>query len=560
MLLLFIGLYIQLFDNEIRLNKDGSLNITEKILVNFEGGYHHGIYRIIPIELRGMTNNYSLGFDVNQILMDGEEVSVKQTKNRYRGGTDLSLRIGDPNKLITGIHLYTIKYSVALGVRYFKDWDELYWNVTGNRWEFRIDSSICTVIFPSPIKLSEKDIRIFVGSYGSKETIKSYILTFDSLSFVTGSLYPGYGTTLAIRFPKGYLTSPPFLTNFFLNLKNYLGLTFAILLPLTSFIFLFKKWLKEGKDLPTGTISVKYKPPENLTAAEAGTILDQKVDMADITSILFDLARMGYLSIEEIQTEKFLFLKNKDYKIKILKDIDLNEKKHLRTFLKGLKEKGGEEFLLSKLKGEFYIYVDSIREELYKLAKEENYFYGNPIEVRMRYLGIGSSSVIIGFMGMIFSSILSIPVIPGIMGGIVISGLITICFAPIMPKRTSKGRELLIDILGFREFLIRVEKERLKKMLDQNPTIFFDFLSYAIALGVVDEWAEKFREFELMPPTWYKTYGVYGPIKITHISHSIGDSISAFSAASSSPRGSSSGFGGGGFSGGGSGGGGGGGW
>jgi len=132
-----------------------------------------------------------------------------------------------------------------------------------------------------------------------------------------------------------------------------------------------------------------------------------------------------------------------------------------------------------------------------------------------------------------------------------------------MPKRTYKGREVLTDILGFKEFLIRVEKERLKRMLEQNPTIFFDFLSYAIALGVVNQWAQRFSGLEIEQPGWYSAYGLHGPIMASHITGSIGDSIGAFSAVTSPPRGSSSGFsggGGGGFSGGGGGGGGGGGW
>jgi uncharacterized membrane protein len=155
--------------------------------------------------------------------------------------------------------------------------------------------------------------------------------------------------------------------------------------------------------------------------------------------------------------------------------------------------------------------------------------------------------------------------VAGLTFGIALSGLIALCFGPAMPKRTYKGREVLTDILGFKEFLVRVEKERLKRMLDQNPSIFFDFLSYAIAIGVVDEWAERFSGLQIEPPGWYSAHGVHhGLIMTSHIANSVGNSISAFgSAATSTPRGSSSGFsggGGGGFSGGGGGGGGGGGW
>jgi len=563
MILLLLSLYIQLFDSEIQLNYNGSLDIKEEITVNFDGGYHHGIYRDIPLELRGKTGNYSLGFKVHEVLMDGESVPVKKSRRRYGRGTDLRLRIGDPDITISGIHVYTIEYSAVLGARYFEEWDELYWNVTGNRWETKIDSSHCTVTFPSPIQLSNEDIKLFIGLQGSDRTMENFTLNSDFLSFGTGTLYPGYGATVDIRFPKDFLIQPPLSATLSLKLKSYLGPLLALLLPLSTLIFLFRRWHREGKDLPIGTITVKYNPPKDLTAAEAGTILDQRVDSVDITSILFDLARLGYLSIEEIESKKFLFLKNKDYKIKILKDMELGEEKHLREFLRGLKAKGGKEFLISDLKGEFYKYVKDVTEELYKSVKKKKYFYGNPDTKRKIYIGFGVAALFIGFQTTIFSLAVGSFLISGVTVGIALSGLITLIFAPLMPKRTYKGREVLTDILGFKEFLIRVEKERLKRILEQNPTIFFDFLSYAIALGVVDQWAQRFSGLQIEQPGWYSAYGLHGPIMASHIAGSIGDSIGAFSAATSPPRGSSSGFsggGGGGFSGGGGGGGGGGGW
>jgi uncharacterized membrane protein len=245
-----------------------------------------------------------------------------------------------------------------------------------------------------------------------------------------------------------------------------------------------------------------------------------------------------------------------------LKDMDLGEEKHLREFLRGLRTKGGKEFLVSDLKNEFYKYVKDITEELYKSVNKKKYFYGNPDKMRKKYYGFGFFALFAGIQATIFAFTGSIYWAAGIAAGVGISGLITLCFAPAMPKRTYKGRKVLTDILGFKEFLVKVEKGRLKRMLEENPTIFFDFLSYAIALGVVDEWAERFRGLQIEPPNWYRAHGLHGPIMTSHITRSIGNSIGAFTSAASTPRGSSSGFsgGGGGFSGGGGGGGGGGGW
>ena len=43
---------------------------------------------------------------------------------------------------------------------------------------------------------------------------------------------------------------------------------------------------------------MQYEPPDNLTPAECGTLVDNSVDMRDITATLVDLAVKGYLTIE----------------------------------------------------------------------------------------------------------------------------------------------------------------------------------------------------------------------------------------------------------------------
>ena len=60
-------------------------------------------------------------------------------------------------------------------------------------------------------------------------------------------------------------------------------------------------------------IPVRYEPPEGMTPAEMGTVLDERVDMGDITATILDLAVRGYLQIEETETTKFLFLSDTDY-------------------------------------------------------------------------------------------------------------------------------------------------------------------------------------------------------------------------------------------------------
>jgi uncharacterized membrane protein len=136
-------------------------------------------------------------------------------------------------------------------------------------------------------------------------------------------------------------------------------------------------------------------------------------------------------------------------------------------------------------------------------------------------------------------------------------------FGWLMPARTMEGARAHAWLRGFEEFLSRVEKDRLQRMVD-SPDAFERFLPYAMAFGVERNWARAFEDIARQPPRWY--HGAHGGafrpgIFVTDLGRM---TASAGSAMTSAPRGrassGSSGFGGGGFSGGGFGGGGGGGF
>jgi uncharacterized membrane protein len=115
-----------------------------------------------------------------------------------------------------------------------------------------------------------------------------------------------------------------------------------------------------------------------------------------------------------------------------------------------------------------------------------------------------------------------------------------------------KGARTRVAVLGFQEFMNRVDGERLKRM---PPTTFEKFLPYAMALGVEHHWAQAFAGIVQDPPQWYVGPGGYAagfnPIFFSSSMHSMAtDMHQVFVSA---PRASSggSGFGGGGGGGGG---------
>jgi uncharacterized membrane protein len=142
-----------------------------------------------------------------------------------------------------------------------------------------------------------------------------------------------------------------------------------------------------------------------------------------------------------------------------------------------------------------------------------------------------------------------------------LSGLIVGVFGWFMPARTIRGTRELEKVLGFQEFLVRVEADRLDRVV-KTPELFERFLPYAMALGVEDDWAKAFEEIYTEPPRWYSGPSGVHTLRPGTFTSSLGAmSTQAASVMASAPRSSGgSGFGGGGSSGGGFGGGGGGGF
>jgi uncharacterized membrane protein len=189
------------------------------------------------------------------------------------------------------------------------------------------------------------------------------------------------------------------------------------------------------------------------------------------------------------------------------------------------------------------------------------FYRARPDRVRAGWMVGGVAlGLAIGFGGSALGAALLLTPVPFIVAGALVA-VILLGFGAVMPARTEVGARALEQVLGFEEFLRRVESEQYKQVAIGHPEWFDRYLPFAMAFGVEKKWARAFEGIYTQSPTWYA-----GP-SVTHFSASrfssslANLSTAASSTMASSPRSSSgSGFGGGGSSGGGGGGGGGGGF
>lgn len=535
------------FQDDIHVSKDGTAEITERITVTFSGEFH-GIYRQIPIEYPGPDRtNYELYIHVLSIT-DEQGSSLKYDSSGSNGERKLKIYI--PNAVNTTRDV-VITYKVTNGMRFFEDHDEFYWNVTGNDWPVPIDHASATVYLPEAAAGSLR-VQAFTGVYGSAQRDATASVEDATAQFETNNPLPMRGgLTIDVYIPKGILDQPGPVTRFFW----FLGGNPIIFLPLVTLGVMFTLWWYKGRDPDPGmSVAPMYEPPPGISPAEAGTLLDDTIHPRDITSTMVDLAVRGYIKIEET-SEKVLLFTHKDYTFHLLKpqpEWGPDLASHERVMLENIFQ-GGTTTQLSSLKNRFYTAVPIIRQDIMAQLKNKGIYLLDP-ESANGYSIVAAIVIVIPFAifqylgrSNFFNSI------PLLIVCASISALIWWLFARVMTAKTVKGSRTRIAVLGFQEFMNRVDGERLRSMPSNT---FEKFLAYAMALGVEHHWAQAFAGIVKDPPSWYvgPAYAPgmgFNPIFFSSSMHSMASDMHQVFV--SAPRASStgSGWGGGGFGGGG---------
>jgi uncharacterized membrane protein YgcG len=545
------------FYSDIDVLSDSSVEVTENITFQFIGGPWQGIYRSIPVEYAGPGGlNYSLFLDVKRVSDEnGNKLKFESSRDRQY----LKLKIFVPNA-DNSTRTISIEYAVSDALRFFDDHDEFYWNITGDEWPIPIEQASAHIVLPDGT--SGIRANVFTGAYrGNGRNAVAEIAGNGVDVHTTSPLGIHEGLTVAVAFDKGTVREPTWFSRCFLYLRS----NWPIGLPVAAFALMFWLWWTRGRDPRLRPIAAQYEPPDKLTPGEVGTLVDNSVDMRDITASIVGLAVCGYLVIEQQNKEHLLGLTHsKEYIFHLKKSRAdwASLKPHEQQLLGGLFTSGnaGDTVSLADLHNRFYQNIAGIKDQIFGSLVGLGYYARRPDSVRSTYIMFG---IVVGFItvggGTVLSQKLGMAPLPFIVAGILTAAII--CgFGWFMPARTQAGARALEQLLGFEDFLNHVESDRFNRMI-KTPEMFEKFLPYAMALGVEKNWSKAFQGIYTQPPQWYQ--GSYGPGFYPYLF--VNDlntmSLEAGSVMSSAPRSSEgSGFssdGGGGFSGGGFGGGGG---
>ena len=511
---------IYLFNSDITVNTDGTISVVENITLNVKHQQiRRGIYRDIPFSLKESVTPLSL-------KMDGQPHPFF---TEFKGSVQ-RINFGDDNFIERGKHTYTFTYTFTGAIDFYKNYDEIYWNVTGNGWAFPIDKVRVHISFPPQVRVQENGISLYTGYQGSKNnhTEETDTLTYET----TRPLSPREGMTIAVPFDKGVIQKP----SAFQSLRLFISpiSIFALILLAVLCTYLIMTWIAVGID-PSYLIVPQYEPPQNISPAFIRYVCEPEIDTTVISCTLLDLALKGYIEIKENKSffaidKATITLKNRDTK-------NLSEEEIL--LIKRLFPGRNDTFVLGPSTARQW---EPIRKEINKLFKQQakKYIISNSSYIKMAVCFVAALGTLpficMGKLGMpllfinlhfaVFFSLASI--IHSRMGikivlGAVITAFystfwVTFClqegqpaalvccmayllgmwalsfYVPLIRNVTNEGRELLTRIYGFKKYMKIAEVNR---VYASDPTkaeqIFCAFLPFAFAFGLENKWMKKFE-------------------------------------------------------------------
>jgi hypothetical protein len=557
------------FHSDIKIAADSSLLVTEDIRADFGNLQKHGIFRTIPVQYRfDSTHDRYFALSVKSVTDGTRPVTYT---DRIESGNKV-IKIGDPNRTVSGANRYVITYSVAGAMDAFNDHDELFWNVDGALWPVSKQLVTATVTVPSG---AFQKAACYQGTTGSRNSCM-YSKVGNEVTFSSsGPLQPGDQLSAVTGLNKGAINVPgPLLTGRERHFPedgfdvNAFTIGVSALILLAGLLFVAGNWWVHGRDRAYLTqyyltndpsqhaaplfrrepVVVEFEAPQKLRPAQLGLILDELADTKDVTATIVDLAVRGNLTISEVQGEKDWLFTKKDADTTALVPYE-------KTILDGLFD-SRTQVRLSELKYKFHDTLRRAEGEVISDAMSRRFFTSRPDVARTGWGCAGLAGIVVGCLltywwganfGWGFAGL-----------AVLVVSMVAFTISRFMPQRTAAGREAMQHALGFRLYMTTAEKYR--QQFAEKAQIFTQLLPYAIVFGCVTLWAKAFEGIDISASNnWYVGNQPFQAGLLAGSLQSMDSSISStISATQPSSSGGSSGFSGG--SGGGGGGGGGGSW
>lgn len=605
--------YVESWQYNAQVHKDNTWDVTETITVNFVKP-HHGIYIYRPTlfsdnhPYEGVMRPYLYKIRYNYVHVE------ERTYEWYDNGDsqeNIVVKIGDEEKTLNGHQTYTIHYQLAYPDDRIDTHDVLYHSVMGDGWPSDIDTLTFKVTFDKDLpQITLDSCEIRSGRWGTEgddlNVCKRCWIDRHGFGGKITGLKGRNALTYYSILPEGFYEGVQTLSDEDAKTAWYIAFAIAVI---TLCVFLSRR--------PKRPVDVlEFYPPEGISSAEVGTIIDNQPDVSDLTSLIPWFAAQGYLRIKDVKAAG-----SSDVELTRLKALPTDAPQYQQTFFNDVLFRTGDTVLISDL-GDCHEGVAHAQKQLYEV------FRGERRLSRLSWLGLlyivmifalGTTMLMNSSVCQYYEDVFFNAFLCGIMlflftifrwataanrafkGGfgkwswimmiitfafcvgmnhlfaepqnalitepymilLIAANIFAIALADRIQQDTDYRIAITGKLIGLREFIRTAEQDRLQMFVDEHPEYFYNILPYAMVFGLTDKWVKQFENIKMKSPDWYESSGSMSNLtgimvanQLTHhLSHTISDGITV---ASHDPSATSSS--GGGFAGGGGGGGGGGAW
>ena len=282
-------------------------------------------------------------------------------------------------------------------------------------------------------------------------------------------------------------TSGPFALTWF----SGTGLITLLALLLAGFALL---WLLRGRDTkpvarqPVPVLHhdgehVVFAAPDGILPGRLGTVLDEYVDVKDVSATVVDLAVRGYLLVVHGVSADG----SPDWQLVRNQPAGPELAGYERVLLDTLLPPGIDSVSLADLRAN-PADLTPVRDALYNDVVARGYFGSRPDDRRSRY---GLAGAVVAVLGVLVTLVLAFTVGNALIGlAVVLAGLVVLVGARWMPARTGQGSALLGAASDLTGHLTTTAPAQLPPA--DRETVFARSLPYAVVLGEAPRWLQVY--------------------------------------------------------------------
>ncbi|WP_410639215.1 DUF2207 family protein [Amycolatopsis sp. lyj-346] len=461
-------------DVALKVLRDGTLSVTEHVTV--PGGQR--LVSRVPLRVPA-SDDQDRVFAVRDVKTEGaatSELTGDQLVLTFTGGTA------------------RVTFTVDGAIADQNGRQQARWQVAGG-FDTPLAKLTASLLAPTP-QLSPVDC--LAGPVGSNQ--RCTLAELDHTGVVRleqNDVRPGDRVDLLVGLPAG--TTPAnakfagigLLANAF-ALTPPIGIAFAVLLAflVAAALFVWRRRTQDAGALRTATGPVEvllrdgdrvvFASPDGVLPGQVGTVVDETVDVVDISATVVDLAVRNYLWLAEVP--------GPDWQLARRNPPDEHLHDFERAVCETLLPPGTDTVLVSQLRVRGGLDLRRISDAMYADVVTKRWFSRRPDTARGRLTWLGAG---LFTLGLVATAVLTFTAGYALLGvAVALAGLAVAAVAALLPSRTARGRALAGQVRGLLDYLHTARAEDIPPA--DRELVFSRSLPYAVVLGDTERWLGAF--------------------------------------------------------------------